>query len=487
MLYLGILLHGVCYDFFFVTGQIYVDKAAPKTIQASAQGFIARVTYGVGMLIGSWYSARSSTATRPGQRGGDTRLDLDLALAGLDGVRDHPLVRVLLRRWEERDEDRSLKKKPMATLDWIVIAADFLLLLGITWWVSCSNKETAEDYFLAGRNLGWFVVGASIFASNIGSEHLVGLAGRGRDERRRAGALRAARLVPAGARLGARALLHALARVHDARVPRAALLGDGALGALAHLARRATSSPRSPSASSPGGVVFGTLLPGAARLVRRARDQQLLGRLGRGRRADRHLHGARRHARGRLHRGRADDRSWWSARAADGTGSRLGGWGELRAALAPEMFNLWKPLVPARRRRHAGRRSRRAAGWPGTSTATTRGSACCSARRSSASGTGAPTSTSCSARSARRTSARRGAARSSRRPEAAAGVHLHHPGHDRAGAGRPGKVPALRRRCSTRTASLNAHGAGGVPADGAARAARRASAASSWPDCWRRS
>ncbi len=53
MLFLGIALHGICYDFFFVTGQIYVDKKAPQSIRASAQGFITLITYGVGMGIGS--------------------------------------------------------------------------------------------------------------------------------------------------------------------------------------------------------------------------------------------------------------------------------------------------------------------------------------------------------------------------------------------------------------------------------------------------
>jgi len=67
----------------------------------------------------------------------------------------------------------------MEALDWVVISAYFALLLGLAWWVILKGKDSAEDYFLAGRNLGWFVVGASIFASNIGSEHLVGLAGSG--------------------------------------------------------------------------------------------------------------------------------------------------------------------------------------------------------------------------------------------------------------------------------------------------------------------
>ena len=53
MLYGGLLLHGICYDFFFVTGQIYVDNVAPKEIRASAQGFLALVTYGAGMVIGN--------------------------------------------------------------------------------------------------------------------------------------------------------------------------------------------------------------------------------------------------------------------------------------------------------------------------------------------------------------------------------------------------------------------------------------------------
>ncbi|MFN7116726.1 MAG: sodium:solute symporter [Saprospiraceae bacterium] len=69
--------------------------------------------------------------------------------------------------------------KGFETLDWVVIGAYFATLLGLALWVMTRKQEDTEDYFLAGRNIGWFMVGASIFASNIGSEHVVGLAGAG--------------------------------------------------------------------------------------------------------------------------------------------------------------------------------------------------------------------------------------------------------------------------------------------------------------------
>jgi MFS family permease len=53
MLLAAVLLHGICYDFFFVTGQLYTDHVAPKSLRASAQGLIALLTYGAGMYVGN--------------------------------------------------------------------------------------------------------------------------------------------------------------------------------------------------------------------------------------------------------------------------------------------------------------------------------------------------------------------------------------------------------------------------------------------------
>src|SRR2546428_3158056 len=65
------------------------------------------------------------------------------------------------------------------TTDILVIAGYFLILLGIGYWAARREKNVSADYFLASRDVGWLAVGASLFASNIGSEHLVGLAGTG--------------------------------------------------------------------------------------------------------------------------------------------------------------------------------------------------------------------------------------------------------------------------------------------------------------------
>lgn len=70
-------------------------------------------------------------------------------------------------------------KSVLETADWWVLAFYLLALIGVAVWVVLQKNKNTEDYFLAGRNVGWFVIGASIFASNIGSEHVVGLAGTG--------------------------------------------------------------------------------------------------------------------------------------------------------------------------------------------------------------------------------------------------------------------------------------------------------------------
>ncbi len=73
LIVLGILLHGICYDFFFVTGQIYVDKKSSPAVRGQAQGFLVLVTYGVGMLVGSLIAGKAYN----GFLGSGTALTLD--------------------------------------------------------------------------------------------------------------------------------------------------------------------------------------------------------------------------------------------------------------------------------------------------------------------------------------------------------------------------------------------------------------------------
>jgi len=76
----------------------------------------------------------------------------------------------------------EIEQLALGAIDWGVIGLYFLLIFGVAAWATIRERkgqEDSADYFLAGRNVGWFVIGASLFASNIGSEHLIGLAGTG--------------------------------------------------------------------------------------------------------------------------------------------------------------------------------------------------------------------------------------------------------------------------------------------------------------------
>ena len=108
MLYAGILLHGICYDFFFVTGQIYVDQKAPPGVRAAAQGLIAFVTLGLGMFIGSWVSGRivDAFAVTGGGHAWDRVWIVPAASAGAVLI-----LFALFFRSEERESETATREK----------------------------------------------------------------------------------------------------------------------------------------------------------------------------------------------------------------------------------------------------------------------------------------------------------------------------------------------------------------------------------------
>ena len=235
----------------------------------------------------------------------------------------------------------------MGALDWVIIAAYFAGLLGIAWWVARRNKDTASDYFLAGRNLGWFLVGATIFASNIGSEHVVGLAGAGATS----GVALAHYELHAWAILVlgwvfvpfyARALVYTMPEFLGRRFSPTARWVLSVITLLAHVLTKFAV------AIFAGGVVFATLLPdvslqlggatfnsfwiGSVAVVLLTGLYTMMGGM----------------------RAVAYTDAMQTVILIIGSGlltmfglAKLGGWHALRAALPSDMFNLWKPLVPA--------------------------------------------------------------------------------------------------------------------------------------------
>jgi solute:Na+ symporter, SSS family len=235
----------------------------------------------------------------------------------------------------------------MQTLDWLVVLGYFGVLFGLAWWVIKSGKETTDDYFLAGRNLGWFVVGASIFASNIGSEHLVGLAGSGATSGVALAhyELHAWCLLVLGWVLVPfymRSMVYTMPEFLERRFSPASRWVLSLISLVAYVITKIAVGIFA------GGIVFGTLLPEMS-----------------------------------LQLGSMTLNSFWigSVLVVVLTGlytvaggmkavaytealqtiilvigslvltfyglDALGGWGRLRDVLGPEMFNLWKPLVPA--------------------------------------------------------------------------------------------------------------------------------------------
>jgi SSS family solute:Na+ symporter len=227
--------------------------------------------------------------------------------------------------------------------DWMVIGIYFAILFGIAWWVILKSKDTADDYFLAGRNLGWFIVGASIFASNIGSEHLVGLAGSGATDG----------VAMAHYELHAWCLLilgwimvpfYARSRVFTMPEFLEKRFTPTARWVLSIISLVAYVLTKIAVGIFAGGIVFSTLLPdinfmgldsfwvGSVLVIILTGIYTVLGGL----------------------RAVAYTEAVQTIILVFGSilvtifGLRaLGGWGELRAVCGSDMFNLWKPLVPA--------------------------------------------------------------------------------------------------------------------------------------------
>ena len=235
----------------------------------------------------------------------------------------------------------------MQLLDWLVVLGYFGVLFGLAWWVIRSGKDTTDDYFLAGRNLGWLVVGASIFASNIGSEHLVGLAGSGATSGVALAhyELHAWCLLVLGwvlAPFYMRSMVYTMPEFLERRFSPASRWVLSLISLVAYVITKIAVGIFA------GGIVFGTLLPelelnlggmvlnsfwiGSVAVVLLTGLYTVLGGM----------------------RAVAYTEALQTLILVIGSLvltvfglNALGGWDRLREVLGPEMFNLWKPIIPA--------------------------------------------------------------------------------------------------------------------------------------------
>ena len=230
----------------------------------------------------------------------------------------------------------------MSWLDWAVIAAYFGALAWLSWSVIRKNEDTATDYFLAGRNLSWWIVGSSIFASNIGSEHLVGLAGSGATDGVAMAhyELHAWCLLVLGWVLVPFYMRSKVFTMPEFLERRFSPMNRWVLSIISLVAYVLTKIAVAIFAA---GIVFSVLLPdirigpldsfwiGSILMIVLTGLYTILGGL----------------------RAVAYTEALQTLVLVTGSvlvtffGLRaLGGWGELRSIVGPEMFNLWKPLVP---------------------------------------------------------------------------------------------------------------------------------------------
>jgi SSS family solute:Na+ symporter len=232
-------------------------------------------------------------------------------------------------------------------IDWLVVLVYFAVVAATTWWAMRERHTTSEEYFLASRNLGWLVVGASIFASNIGSEHLVGLAGSGATSG----------VALAHYELHAWCLLvlgwvlipfYVRSRVSTMPEFLERRFSPAARGVLSLISLVAYVLTKIAVGIYAGGIVAAALLPE----LRVQIGSVTLNSFWVGSIVVVVLTGLYT-VTGGMRAVAYTDALQTLVLVAGSTlltiyGLRaLGGWGELRAALEPELFNLWKPLLPA--------------------------------------------------------------------------------------------------------------------------------------------